>query len=201
MKAIILAAGYGNRMKPLTDSTHKTLLSLGKETIIERMMESLLKNNINDIIIVTGYRAEELKNFLLKKFSYVNFQFVHNRRFKETNNIYSLALVFQSIVVDDYILLIESDLVYEPAVIQRIINSKYKNVALVDKFKGGMDGTVVTLDSNIITNIIPSYLQDRNFDFSDKFKTLNIYKFSKDFCNSVFKKLLTYYAKVFDDNC
>ena len=74
-------------------------------------------------------------------------------------------------------------------------------VALVDKYASGMDGTVVKVESGIITSVIPPHLQDKNFDFSDKYKTLNIYKFSKDFCNAVFKKLLTYYAKVINDNC
>jgi histidinol-phosphate/aromatic aminotransferase/cobyric acid decarboxylase-like protein len=102
---------------------------------------------------------------------------------------------------DDNILIIESDLFFEPSVLGKIIHSKYANVALVDKFKTGMDGTVVTVNNRIITNIIPIQLQDQNFDFSDKYKTLNIYKFSKEFCEKSFKKLLHYYAQTIDDNC
>lgn len=201
MKAIILAAGYGNRMRPLTDNTHKTLLKVADETIIGRIIDSLHANNIRDIVVVTGYRDKELKQYLDGKYGNLNLTYVHNERYRETNNIFSMALAFNTIEIDTDIILIESDLVYEQSVIGRIVHSKHDTVALVDRYEHGMDGTVVTVENGIITNVIPPHLQDEKFDFSDKFKTLNIYKFSKEFCNSVFKKLLTYYAQVIDDNC
>jgi len=201
MKAIILTAGIGNRMRPLTDTTHKTLLKIGNETILERIINGLIANNVHDIVLVTGYDAESLKEYLFDKYSKNIFTFVHNHRYRETNNIYSLSLAMNSIEIDDDILIIESDLVYEQNVIRKIIRSNYSNVALVDKFQSGMDGTVVSVDDNIITSIIPPHLQDKNFNFSDKYKTLNIYKFSKEFCNNSFRKLLTYYTKTIGDNC
>jgi histidinol-phosphate/aromatic aminotransferase/cobyric acid decarboxylase-like protein len=103
--------------------------------------------------------------------------------------------------LDDDILLIESDLVYEPAVLRRVVESRYPNVALVDRFRSGMDGTVVTVADHVIRSIIPPHLQGPSFDFSDKYKTLNIYKFSRQFCASVFRQLLGYYSKTIDDNC
>jgi Histidinol-phosphate/aromatic aminotransferase and cobyric acid decarboxylase len=201
MKAIILAAGYGNRMRPLTDTVHKTLLTVAGETIIGRIIDGLCNNNITDIVVVTGYRDRELVDFLSKNYAHCTISYVHNERYRETNNIYSMALAFENTVIDSDIVLIESDLIYEPSVIQRLLNSKRPNVALVDKYARGMDGTVVKVEEGVITSVIPPHLQDEKFDFSDKYKTLNIYKFSKDFCNSVFKKLLTYYAKVINDNC
>lgn len=201
MKAIILTAGYGRRMRPLTNQTHKTLLTVAGRTIIERIVEGLVDNGITDIAIVTGYRREELTAFLTSNFPDVRFSFVHNARYDETNNIYSLALAFEQIEIDDDVVLIESDLVYEPQVIRRLLDTPRENVALVDRFQRGMDGTVVALQGDVISNVIPPHLQGSDFDFSDKFKTLNIYKFSREFCNTVFKQLLTYYAKVIDDNC
>jgi len=201
MKAIILTAGYGRRMRPLTNQTHKTLLTVAGRTIIERIVEGLVDNGITDIAIVTGYRRDELTAFLTSNFPDVRFSFVHNARYDETNNIYSLALAFEQLEMDDDVVLIESDLVYEPTVIRRLIESPRENVALVDRFQRGMDGTVVALQGDVISNVIPPHLQGSDFDFSDKFKTLNIYKFSREFCNTVFKQLLTYYAKVIDDNC
>jgi len=201
MKAIILAAGYGNRMRPLTDSAHKTLLKVGGVAIIDRIINGLVDSGISDIVIVTGYRADELKAHLLDKYSEVNFKFIHNSRYRETNNIYSMALAFEQILITEGIVLIESDLIYDPSVIQRLLNSKHENVALLGRYRSGMDGTVVAVNNGVVSQVIPAHLQGTNFDFSDKFKTLNIYKFSKDFCNNLFKKLLTYYAKVIDDNC
>jgi histidinol-phosphate/aromatic aminotransferase/cobyric acid decarboxylase-like protein/choline kinase len=187
-------------MRPLSDTIPKTLLTVGGKTIIGRILDGLHDNGIEQAIIVTGYRAEQLQTYLVQEYSHFRFQFVHNRRYAETNNIYSMALAFQAAPIDDDILLIECDLIYEPSVIRRIIDSPYPNVALVDSWRSGMDGTVVTVSEHIVSSIIPPHLQGRDFDFSDKFKTLNIYKFSRDFCTTIFSKLLTYYAEAIDDN-
>ncbi len=201
MKAVILAAGYGNRLRPLTENTHKTLLVVNGKTIIEGIIDSLLDHGIGDITIVTGYLDSMVAGFVSTKYKGVNFTFIHNPRYAETNNIYSLSLAMNGIELDDDVLLIESDLIYEPSLIRRIIESKYANVALVDRFRSGMDGTVVPVSNHVITNIIPPHLQDSAFDFTYKYKTLNIYKFSKEFCRTTFKQLLADYAKVIDDNC
>ncbi len=201
MKAIILAAGYGNRMRPLTDHCHKTMLEVGGKTIIGRIIEGLVENNITDIVIVTGYREKELREYLCSNYGDLKLTFVHNAKYRETNNIYSMALAFETIDINSDIILIESDLVYRPEVIAKLLHSHYDNVALVDRFRPGMDGTVVTVEEGIITNVIPPHLQSPSFDFSDKYKTLNIYKFSKRFCETSFKKLLVYYANVIDNNC
>ncbi len=201
MKAIILAAGYGNRMRPLTDKCHKTMLKVAGKTIIGRIIDGLLENKVRDIVVVTGYRADELTAYLKSTYTDLTFTFIHNEKYKETNNIYSMALAFEQITIDSDIILIESDLLYRPEVITRLIQSEFSNVALVDKYRTGMDGTVVTVENQIITNVIPPHLQSETFDFSDKYKTLNIYKFSRAFCETSFRKLLVYYANVIDNNC
>ena len=201
MKAIILTAGYGRRMQPLTNTTHKTLLKIGEETIIERIINGLVDNDISEIVIVTGYLKDKLTNFLLERYPNITFTFVHNEIYDKTNNIYSMALAFDEVEIDQDILLIESDLIYHSKIITELINDPRENIALVDKYGQGMDGTVVTVENEVVTQVIPPHLQSSNFDFSDKFKTLNIYKFSQQFASHEFKKLLTYYAKVIDDNC
>jgi len=201
MKALILAAGFGNRMRPLTNNEHKTLLKVNGQTIIDRIITGLVDNSITKIIVVTGYRSDELMNYLRANYTEVVFEFVHNAKYKETNNIYSMALAFEQIEFDDDIVLIESDLIYTPDVIERVVNSKHENVALVSPYVTGLDGTVVQVTDDKITNIYPPHLQDENFNLFDKHKTLNVYRFSKDFCANEFKKLLVYYAKVIDDNC
>ena len=114
MKAIILAAGYGNRMRPLTDHVHKTLLTVAGQTIIGRIMDGLVDNGIRDLVVVTGYRAEELTRYLSANYPHLSIQYVHNERYRETNNIYSMALAFEHTVIDDDLVLIESDLIYQP---------------------------------------------------------------------------------------
>lgn len=201
MKAVILAAGYGRRMRPLTDSQHKTLLKIGDETIIERIVNGLNDNGINEIVVVTGYMRDELIDFLSKRFPTVDFTFTHNEVYETTNNIYSMALAFSAIDIDQDIMLLEADLIFEPQVLEALIADPRDNVALVDRYQRGMDGTVVAVENGVITSVIPPHLQPPNFDFSDKYKTLNIYKFSQEFVANEFQRLLTFYADAIDDNC
>lgn len=203
MKVVILTAGYGRRMQPLSNETHKTLLNIGEKTVIQRIIDALLEWNITDLNIVTGYRADELKVYLKQTYPTLNINYIHNHRFKETNNIYSLALALENLTINKDIVLIESDLIFDPSVIARLIQSPHGNVALVDRYRSGMDGTVVTVDEErgTITNVIPPHLQGKDFSFQNKYKTLNIYRFSQEFCQTTFKKLLTYYAQAHDHNC
>ena len=172
MIKIILAAGYGNRMRPLTENQHKTLLKINDITIIDKIIDSLIFNSIKNIIVVTGYRSEELKKYLLNNYNDVNFKFVHNKDFRKTNNIFSLSLAFKNIKIESDIILIESDLIYDPKIIANLVKDSRKNVALVSKYQSGMDGTVVKLGLNKkIMEVIPPHLQDSDFSFSDKYKT------------------------------
>jgi len=160
MKAIILAAGSGRRMRPLSEREHKTLLRIGSKTIIARIVDGLIENGIHRIVIGTGYMAERLESYLIRKYPTIDFTFINNSRFNETNNIHTLALIFSTIEIDEDIILIESDLIYEPSVIRRIIRSEFANVALVDKYRSGLDGTVVGIAENRIVDVFPPHLQD-----------------------------------------
>lgn len=201
MKAIILAAGIGMRMRPLTDDRPKAMLHISGQTIIGRMLDLLQAEGVSDICIVTGYLHEQIERFVSEKYSGLAVTYVFNAAYRKTNNIYSLHLAFENFLIDDDVLIIESDLIFTKEVLLAALNSPYPNVALVDKFKIGMDGTVVAVDGNLIVNIIPPHLQGPDFDFSDKYKTLNIYKFEKEFVLNQFRKLLSFYATAFNDNC
>jgi len=202
MRAIILAAGLGRRMMPLSEHVHKTLLTIGGQPIINRLIGGLRESGIVRITIVTGYRAHELESHVLEHFPELQFSFVRNELYESTNNIHSLALAFEQLDFDEDIVLLESDLIYEPAVLRRLIASKHDNVAVVDRYRVGLDGTVVAVsESKVVTHVIPASLQGPNFDFSEKYKTLNIYKFSAEFCRTTFNRLLSYYSRIIDNNC
>jgi choline kinase len=175
MKVVILAAGIGRRMLPLTHRCHKTLLLVGGKPVLDRILDSLLARGLSSWTIVTGYMADELRAHIGERYPGIPVTYVHNERFEATNNIFSLALAFEQLEPDDDILLIESDLVFMPEVLDRLLESEHPNVALVDRWRSGMDGTVVRVDQRgVITQVIPSQQQDETFDFSDKYKTLNI---------------------------
>lgn len=203
MQALILAAGVGRRMRPLTDHRHKTLLQISGGTIIDRIVSGLESRGVTPITIVTGYRGDELKAHLARHFPSLDVRYVHNSEYETTNNIHSMALALEEMgAIDDDLVLIESDLIYDPQVLDRVLTSTHENVALVDRYRAGMDGTVVTLgDAGLITQVIPPALQSSDFSFADKFKTLNMYRFSARFCRETLQQLLTYYARTFDNNC
>ncbi len=200
MRAIILAAGYGNRMRPLTDSVHKTLIEVGGQTILGRIVTGLRAAGVSELLVVTGHRAEEVEGYLREHHPEVPCRFVRNERYRETNNIHSLALAFERLPLDEDVILVESDLVCEAAIFERIVKTPHANAALVDRWRSGMDGTVVTVEGGVVTSVIPPHLQSGEFSFAGKYKTLNIYKFSREFCRSPFKQLLTSYATI-DDSC
>ena len=201
MMALVLTAGSGRRMRPVTDDIHKTLIEIGGRTVLDRLLDALAENGVRRVVIVTGYRAGDLAAHIATRRGEFDFTLVHNERWAETNNIVSVALALEHAQIDDDVLLIESDLVMEPAVLTRLIKSPYPDVALVDRFRPGMDGTVVELDGDVVRAVLPPHLHGPGFRVDDKFKTVNVYKLSRRFCAGAFRRLITWYASAIDDQC
>ena len=201
MNAIVLTAGYGRRMQPLSDACHKALLPVGGVTILGRIVDSLLAAGVTDILVVTGYRADDIRAFLADRYPNVAFRFVHNARFAETNNIVSLSMALDALPLERDVLLVECDLLFDPQLIERLVRAPDGNVALVDRYRAGMDGTVVTVDHGVVTHVFPPHLQGPDFSYTDKFKTLNLYRFDAGFCRSTLQPLLSYYANRIDGTC
>ena len=199
MQAIILAAGMGRRLGDLTKDKPKCMLKINGKTLIERAVRSLLSNGIKKIIIVVGHRKEVLQKHLKEVFQGVDFIYIENEDYKKTNNIYSLYLTINEFKKDDTILL-ESDIIFEDSIIKDLIASPYENVAVVDKYQSWMDGSVVLIDrEGFLSTLIPK----ENFNFSNidsYYKTVNIYKFSKNFINKVYVPFLEAYVKAIGNN-
>jgi histidinol-phosphate/aromatic aminotransferase/cobyric acid decarboxylase-like protein/choline kinase len=202
MQAVILTAGRGRRMEPLSRSCHKALLEIGGMTILGRAIDSLVAAGINQITIVTGYRAADITGFVTQHYPSLPVRFVLNERYETTNNIVSLALALESLEDTDDVLLIECDLLFEPRLIKELIEHQAKNVALVDRYRTGMDGTVVTIDDNgYVSQVFPTVSQGRDFRYQNKFKTLNIYRFDRNFCQRTLRPMVSAYANHVDANC
>ena len=197
MRGLILAAGYGRRMQPLSGATHKALLPIGGTTILSRLVEGLCGIGIESITVVTGHQADAVRAHLSTSFPGVAFDFVHNADFAETNNIVSLALAMEALEGDDDVVLTECDLLLEPAALSPLLDGG-GNVALVDRYRPGMDGTVVTEAGGYVTDVITPARQGPGFDFDGKLKTLNVYRFEADFCRRTLRPLLRWYAEEVD---
>lgn len=199
MQAIILAAGMGKRLKKLTNNNTKCMVKVNNKTIIERALESLDKVSLSKIIIVIGYKGEILKEYIDSLDIHTPIQYIDNPIYNRTNNIYSLALAKEEMCLEDTLLL-ESDIVFEHTIIEEILMDKRKNLALVDKFASWMSGTCMELDGD--DNII-NFIPGKILDYSEKekyFKTVNIYKFSKEFSKEIYVPFLEAYEKVMGDN-
>ena len=90
MKAVILAAGIASRLRPLTDTTPKCLLKIGERCLLKRAFDALIQNGFDEFIIVTGYRQQQIVDFLQTRYPVQNITFIYNDRYESTNNIYSL---------------------------------------------------------------------------------------------------------------
>ena len=126
MKTVILAAGAGSRLKPLTDHMPKCLLKVGVKSILEMTIENLLATNNSEIIIVTGYLENKIREFIRERFPYLQITYIYNKLYASTNNIYSLWLAKDEVLGDDMMML-DSDIVFDERIISKLQNSGYKN--------------------------------------------------------------------------
>ena len=200
----MLAAGMGKRLGRYTKDATKCMVPVNGKTLIEYAIEALVKNNIKKMIIVVGYKSQVLIDFINSKFNESNLkgmkiEFIDNKVYDKTNNIYSLYMAKDRLCEDDTILL-ESDLIFKPEIISKLIKSKDPNLAVVSHFESWMDGTCTLLDSeNNITGILDK-AHFNWFETEDYYKTVNIYKFSKDFSANYYVPFLEAYQKAFGKN-
>ncbi len=199
MQGLILAAGMGKRLKELTNDNTKCMVKVNGITIIERALRILDKKNLSRIVIVVGYKGDKLIEFVNTLGIKTPIVYIENPIYNKTNNIYSLALAKEYLASEDTLLL-ESDLVFEEAVIDALIDDERETLALVDKFESWMDGTCMKIDdSDAITDFIPGKL----LKFSEKenyYKTVNIYKFSSHFSKKTYVPFLTAYETAMGEN-
>ena len=200
MQAIILAAGMGRRLGDYTKDNTKCMVPVNGVRLIDRLLGQLAKQQLNRVIIVVGYKGKELREYIGNRYdSLLNIEFAENPVYDKTNNIYSLAIVKDKLQEDDT-LLIESDLIFSERMIPMIVDNPYPNLALVAKYETWMDGTMVRLDEE--QNIV-NFISKDAFDYNDVdsyYKTVNIYKLSKQFSRQKYVPFLDAYTKAVGNN-
>lgn len=198
MKAIILAAGMGSRLKALTKDNPKCMVKVNGETLIERVLSQLDKCNLEEIILVLGYKKDVLKEFINNLGIGTKISYIDNDIYDKTNNIYSLYMAKEEMLKND-ILLLESDLIFDDSILKNLTADTNKNMAVIASYEPWMDGTCVKLDSE---NNIIDFVTSKKFDFNntkDLYKTVNVYKFSKEF-NKCYIKFLEAYLSSNGEN-
>lgn len=200
MQAIILAAGMGKRLGELTKNNTKCMVEVNGVRLIDRTLNQLSRLELTRVVIVVGYEGQKLIDYIGDRYSdRLKIEYVENPVYDKTNNIYSLALAKEHLQEEDTIL-IESDLIFDDNMFSLIIDNPYPNLALVAKYETWMDGTMVRIsEDNDILNFVPK-AAFRYEDVDKYYKTVNIYKFSKEFSRTKYVPFLTAYTTAVGNN-
>ena len=152
MIGVILAAGMAKRLRPLTDSQPKCLLKVGGKTLLQRTVDAMAAVGIKEFVVVTGYRAEQIRDFLNTQFSSFVFHFLHNADYEHNNNIYSLWMSGQVVRGKDF-LLMDSDILCDPETVAVVARQKQSALA-VNRHELGEEEMKVVVDADMrITEI------------------------------------------------
>ena len=147
MIGVVLAAGMAKRLRPLTDERPKCLLTVGSRTLLQRTFDAMIAAGISEFVVVTGYRGEMIRDFLLNTYpSSLTFHFLHNADYEHNNNIYSLWMT-RELVRGREFLLLDSDILFDPAIIQRMLQEPGTALAL-NRHELGEEEIKVIVDSN-----------------------------------------------------
>lgn len=196
MQVIILAAGLGRRLGELTHDNTKCMVKVNGVRLIDRLLGQLtsISTPLHRIVIVIGYEGRKLKEYLGESFKNIPLEYVENPIYDKTNNIYSLFLAKEELSQDDT-LLMESDMIFEDGVFEKVLSNPFPNLAVVAKYESWMDGTMVVLDND---NNIVSFVPKSAFSYNEinrYYKTANIYKFSREFSVSKYIPFLEAYSR------
>ena len=152
MIGVILAAGMAKRLRPLTDTKPKCLLPVAGRTLLERTVDAMHQAGITEFVVVTGYRADMIRDFLSFHFPHSTFHYLHNADYAHNNNIYSLWMAGQVVRGREF-LLMDSDILCDPAAVVRIAQEPVSALA-VNRHELGEEEMKVVVDSEMrITEI------------------------------------------------
>lgn len=199
MQAVILAAGMGKRLGEYTKNNTKCMVPVNGTPLIDRTLGQLSKLGLSRVVIVVGYEGKKLMDYLGTERDGLKIEYVNNPIYDKTNNIYSLALAEKQLQEDDT-LLIESDLIFDDGMFNLLLDNPFPNLALVAKYETWMDGTMVKIDRD---NNIVNFVTKAAFSYDEVgsyYKTVNIYKFSKEFSRTKYVPFLDAYCKAVGNN-
>ncbi|MCC7370240.1 MAG: aminotransferase class I/II-fold pyridoxal phosphate-dependent enzyme [Chloroflexi bacterium] len=193
MQAVILAAGLGKRLGATTRHSTKCMVELNGRRLVEYALDALIRANVERIVIVVGHGADEVRAFLGSEQAGIPVHYVTNPVYAETNNIYSLLLAREYLEQDDTLLL-ESDVIFEPEILLACASHPAKNVAVVAAYEPWMDGTVTVLDDDLRITRFVSKREFRRAEAASYFKTVNLYKLSRELSRSRLMPFLAAYV-------
>ena len=198
MKALVLAAGFGKRLQPITNTIPKSMLEVNGTPLLANALNNLTSLGITDIGIVVGHKADYIRSRIGNEWNGAKVTYFENERYLETNNIVSLynAASF----CDDEMLMLECDIFYHKELLEKLIAGKGDCSILVSPFNPQtMDGSVVRIEGDRAVGLVLGKWQCEDFDYTDTRKTVNMYRFSKDFIGK-YMPLIKWYVENMGEN-
>ena len=189
MQVIILAAGRGYRLNRLTENNTKCMVKINGVTLIERMLKQLDKYSFDRIVIVDGYKSDVLEDHINSLTIQTPLKYILNSDYLNTNNLYSLFLAKDYLCEDDSIV-IESDIIFDEQIIDKVVNDKRENIAVIDKYKSWMTGQGVLLNDD---GEIIRFLKENEIDHNHiktNYKTIGFYKIGVSFFKKIYLPFL-----------
>ena len=198
MKALILAAGFGKRLQPITNTIPKSMVEVNGTPLLVNALNNLTALGITDIGIVVGHMADYIREHIGNEWNGAKVSYYENARYLETNNIVSLynAVSF----CDDDMLMLECDIYYHKEMLEKLITGKGDCSILVSPFNPEtMDGSVVRVEGDKAVELVLGKWQGEGFDYTDTRKTVNMYRFTKNFVGK-YMPLIKWYVENMGEN-
>lgn len=180
--ALLLAAGIGSRLYPMTQNAPKCLTLVNGISILERLVSNLNLHGFKRLVVVTGYLGNQIRDFLGNQIVDIKIDYIFSPLYKTTNNIYSLWMARE--VINEPFLLLESDLVFDESLLDAMLDPDRIAVA---KMQPWMNGTCVTINQY---QQVKAFLAGNADSFGEiKYKTVNIYSISLNSWCGIVKRL------------
>ncbi len=180
--ALLLAAGTGSRLYPLSKNSPKCLTTVSGVSILERLIVNLSQHGFKRMVVVTGYLEKCIKDFLGTQIGDMKIDYIFSPLYKTTNNIYSLWMARK--IINESFMLLESDLVFDESLLKPML---YPNKIAVARMQPWMDGTYVTI--NKYQQVKAFFNDNKAATAVDPYKTVNIYSISLSSWCSIVKRL------------
>ena len=184
MKALILAAGLGSRLAPITDNVPKSMVPVNGKPILVKQIENLLNNSVNDITVITGYKSEVIEELVRNNHPFINI--IKSKDYINTNNMYSAYLAKNKLYGEGF-LMMNADVYYDDIVITELLKEKYVNAIVTDIGTYNEESMKVTEENGRLVSI------SKQIDKEDALGcSIDVYKFSPKAGKAFFDKCSEY---------
>lgn len=181
-EALILIAGMGTRLKPLTLKTHKCLTEVNGTPILENALQILKECGVSRVTLVVGYLQDQIQSRIGTDYQGMQIRYVVNNDFNTTSTSYSLCLGLDSLESYTQLYVLEGDVFFEKNLLDSLMDMPEENATALEPYRPELDGSFVELDEEkYVVDWVHKNSRPDNFVVQSKFKTVNIHKFSSSF--------------------